>query len=228
MGGSSRPGVSGSAGRFITLEGSEGAGKSSQLENLAAFLSNRGLEVIVTREPGGTPIGEQLRSVLLDPRNDAMAPDTEALLMFAARAQHLHEVVEPALRRGAWVLCDRFTDATYAYQGGGRGMPVDRISALEQWVQGERRPDLCLLFDLPVEVGLARAATRGTADRFEGEGKAFMERVREGYLARARAYPERYAVIDAAQPMEAVTRALEAALEDRLPGLEARVAGPSA
>lgn len=202
---------------FITLEGGEGAGKSTQLQAIADWLRQRGHEVVVTREPGGTPLGERLREVLLHGQGD-MSPDAEALLMFAARAEHLARVIRPALAAGRSVLCDRFTDATYAYQGGGRGIPATRLAALEQWVQGGLRPDLTLLLDLPVEVGLARARGRGAFDRFEREQRDFLERVRAAYLARAAAEPERVRVIDASRPTAEVTRAITAVLEQTVDG----------
>lgn len=192
-------------GRFITLEGIEGAGKSSQVEPLHRALIGLGLPVISTREPGGSPVAEQIRGVLLDPGNLRMAPIAELLLMFAARAAHLDEVIIPALAGGTWVLCDRFTDATYAYQGGGRGMDPHAIALLEGLVQGELRPDLTLLFDLPPEIGLERARGRGQLDRFERERVSFFERVRAVYLARARAWPDRYRVLDGTQPLDSVT-----------------------
>ena len=182
-------------GRFITVEGIEGAGKSTHIAYLETLVGTAGHPVIVTREPGGTPIGEALRALLLGPRNEAMDSDTELLLMFAARAEHLARVIRPALQAGTWVLCDRFTDATYAYQGGGRGIPEERIRALETWVHGDLQPDLTLLFDLPVEAGLARAAGRGPADRFEQEDVAFFERVRESYRARAARHGKRFRII---------------------------------
>jgi len=163
-------------GLFITLEGPEGAGKSTNREYLAERLRAAGIEVVLTREPGGTPLAERIREVLLAPVDEVMNPDTELLLVFAARAQHLAEVIRPALARGAVVLCDRFTDSTYAYQGGGRGLSLERIAALETFVQGDLRPDLTLIFDLPVEVGLARASARGRLDRFELEGRTFSMR----------------------------------------------------
>ena len=200
------------SGLFITLEGPEGAGKSTNREFLAAQLRAAGLEVQLTREPGGTPLAERIRELLLAPSDEAMAVDTELLLMFAARAQHLEQVIRPALKRGAIVLCDRFTDATYAYQGGGRGVPLARIAELETFVQGALRPDLTLVFDLPVEVGLARAAARGQLDRFEREGQGFFEAVRQAYLARAKADPRRYEVIDASQSLADVQARLLAGL----------------
>jgi dTMP kinase len=192
-------------GRFITLEGIEGAGKSTHLAFLNGLLVAAGRSVVLTREPGGTPLGEALRTLLLTPRLDPMSLDTETLLMFAARAEHVARVIRPALDAGQWVLCDRFTDATYAYQGGGRGLAEARIAALEGWVQGDLRPDLTLLLDLPVAAGIARARARtGDSDRFEREEAAFFERVRETYLARAAAEPARFQVIDSSRAVEAV------------------------
>jgi dTMP kinase len=204
------------SGLFITLEGPEGAGKSTNREYLAALLREQGIDVLLTREPGGTPLAERVRELLLAPSDEAMASDTELLLVFAARAQHLAQVIVPALSRGAVVLCDRFTDATYAYQGGGRGLDVQRIAQLETFVQGALRPDLTLVFDLPVEVGLARAAARGRLDRFEQEGREFFEAVRTTYLQRARAEPARYRILDAAQTLEAVQRDLDELLPQLL------------
>lgn len=209
------------SGLFITLEGPEGAGKSTNREYLAELLKQAGVEVVLTREPGGTPLAERIRELLLAPDTEVMAVDTELLLMFAARAQHLAGVIRPALARGAVVLCDRFTDATYAYQGGGRGLAHERIAILEQFVQGDLRPDLTLVFDLPVEVGLARAAARGKLDRFEQEQQSFFEAVRQTYLARAAQAPERYRVLDAAQPLSQV----QADLAGLMPMLLERVRG---
>jgi dTMP kinase len=193
------------AGRFITLEGGEGVGKSTNLEFIRRHLDAAGRDVVVTREPGGTPLGERIRALLLDHRIDGMSLDAELLLMFAARAQHLTQVIKPALAQGRWVLCDRFTDATYAYQGGGRGIPAERIALLEDWVQGILRPDLTLLLDAPVTVGMARAGRREVAaDRFEREEQAFFERVRRSYLDQARHAPQRYRIIDADRPLVAV------------------------
>ena len=198
---------------FITVEGIEGAGKTTCLTLLEQRIRASGHRLLVTREPGGTPLGEDLRRLLLGHRHDGMADDTEVLLMFAARAEHLHARIEPALSAGSWVLCDRFTDATYAYQGYGRGIDLQRIAALEDWVQGSRRPDLTLLLDLPVEVGLERAGKRSAPDRFEREALAFFERVRRGYLSLAQASPARFRVIDAAQPLAAVNAEVEAVIE---------------
>ena len=199
--------------RFITVEGIEGAGKTSCLDLLEQRIRQRGHEVLVTREPGGTPLGEDLRRLLLGHRHDGMADDTELLLMFAARAEHLHAKIEPALVAGSWVLCDRFTDATYAYQGYGRGIDVQRIAALETWVQGERRPDLTLLLDLPVEVGLQRAGRRSTPDRFERQALTFFDRVRQGYLSLAASAPGRFRVIDAGQSLDEVSRQVTATID---------------
>ena len=209
------------SGLFITLEGPEGAGKSTNREYLAELLMQAGIEVVLTREPGGTPLAERIRELLLAPDSEIMAVDTELLLMFAARAQHLAGVIRPALARGAVVLCDRFTDATYAYQGGGRGLAYERIAILEQFVQGDLRPDLTLVFDLPVEVGLARAAARGKLDRFEQEQQSFFEAVRQTYLARAAQAPERYRILDAAQPLSQV----QADLAALVPALLERIRG---
>lgn len=204
------------SGLFITLEGPEGAGKSTNREYLAARLREQGIEVLLTREPGGTPLAERIRELLLAPSDESMAADTELLLVFAARAQHLAEVIRPALARGVVVLCDRFTDATYAYQGGGRGLSMERIASLESFVQGELRPDLTLVFDLPVEVGLARAAARGRLDRFEQEGQAFFQTVRQTYLERAAATANRCRILDAGQSLDAVQRAIDALLPEIL------------
>ena len=209
------------SGLFITLEGPEGAGKSTNREYLAELLVQAGIEVVLTREPGGTPLAERIRELLLAPDSEIMAVDTELLLVFAARAQHLAGVIRPALARGAVVLCDRFTDATYAYQGGGRGLAYERIAILEQFVQGDLRPDLTLVFDLPVEVGLARAAARGKLDRFEQEQQSFFEAVRQTYLARAAQAPERYRILDAAQPLSQV----QADLAALVPALLERIRG---
>jgi dTMP kinase len=191
-------------GQFITVEGSEGVGKSSNLAFIEDYLRNAGIDIVRTREPGGTSLGESVRELLLDARQMHMCDDMELLLMFAARAQHLDEVIQPALEEGKWVLCDRFTDATYAYQGGGRGVPMERIEKLEDWVQGELRPDHTLLLDMPVADGLQRAGARSEPDRFEQEQHAFFERVRETYLARAKQEPDRIHVIDASPALDVV------------------------
>jgi dTMP kinase len=204
------------SGLFITLEGPEGAGKSTNREYLAERLREQGIAVLLTREPGGTPLAERIRELLLAPSAEAMAADTELLLVFAARAQHLAEVIHPALARGTVVLCDRFTDATYAYQGGGRGLSVERIAQLEQFVQAGLRPDLTLLFDLPIEIGLARAEARGRLDRFEQEGRGFFEAVRQTYLQRAAQVPARYRIVDAGQSLAQVQLALDAIVPELL------------
>jgi len=192
-------------GQFITFEGTEGVGKSTQLANAASTLDALGVECVVTREPGGTPMAESIRELLLAPRDEPVNETTELLLMFAARAQHLHTRILPELEAGRWVLCDRFTDATFAYQGGGRGVPADRIALLESLVQGTVRPDHVILLDAPVETGMTRARHRGDLDRFEQEAVAFFERIRETYLARAASAPGRYHIVDASQPIEAVS-----------------------
>ncbi len=199
-------------GRFITLEGSEGSGKSTNLAYIHEKLQQSGIDVVLTREPGGTPLGEQIRELLLDHRQQAMASDTELLLMFAARAQHLNELILPALDAGKWVLCDRFTDATYAYQGAGRGISEERIGILERWVQGELRPDMTFFLDLPVDQGLARAGERSTPDRFEREQISFFERVRQGYLQQAEREPHRYRIVDASVTLEQVQTQLDTIL----------------
>ena len=191
-------------GRFITVEGGEGAGKSSNIDFIRQLLEASGKQVLFTREPGGTDLGETIRELLLGHKHTGMADDSELLLVFAARAEHLQRKIEPALADGTWVVCDRFTDATYAYQGAGRGIDIKRIAQLEQWVQGNLRPDLTLLLDLPVEVGLARAGKRSAPDRFESEAKQFFEAVRNGYLDIARQQPQRIKVIDASRPLAEV------------------------
>ncbi len=197
-------------GCFITVEGGEGAGKTTQIAFMREYLERAGRRVTLTREPGGTLLGEEIRALLLGHRHDGMALTTETLLMFAARAEHLERVIRPALAAGDWVLCDRFTDATYAYQGGGRGLPPERIAILEDWTQGELRPDLTLVFDLPIEVGLERAGRRGAADRFEREKPAFFERIRAVYRDQARRNPDRYRIVDADRPVETVRAEVEA------------------
>lgn len=189
---------------FITLEGSEGVGKTSNLEFIKSLLDKAGIEYIETREPGGTPLGEALRQTLLGEDFKGMSDDTELMLMFAARAEHVAQVIRPALERGQWVLCDRFTDSTYAYQGGGRQLDMDRIAGLEQWVLGDLRPDLTLLLDAPVEIGRERAGKRSEPDRFEQERDAFFNRVRDTYLDRAKQDPGRVKVIDASLDLPAV------------------------
>jgi thymidylate kinase len=200
-------------GVFITLEGGEGAGKSTNVPWIADYLRSQGKTVLVTREPGGTEVAEAIREVLLSPELPGMNADTELLLMFAARNEHLHTKILPALVRGEWVICDRFTDATYAYQGYGRGIALSRIAVLEQWVQGDVRPDYVILFDIDVTTGMTRAQARGRADRFEQEHAAFFERIRHGYLQRAGELPARYPVIQAAQTRVNVREQLQQVLE---------------
>jgi dTMP kinase len=204
------------SGLFITVEGGEGAGKSTQIARMATWLEAQGHTVVLTREPGGTRLAERLREQLLDRQNEDLGALTELLLMFAARAQHLHELIRPALARGETVVCDRFTDATWAYQGGGRGLPDDAISTLEQLVHGDLHPQLTLLLDLPVKEGLRRAALRSESDRFESESVEFFERVRAAYLKRAQGDPERFAVIDAARAVDDVWQQVERVLVRRM------------
>ncbi|HEB99279.1 MAG TPA: dTMP kinase [Thiotrichales bacterium] len=199
-------------GRFITIEGGEGVGKTTNLNYIKELIEKSGKVLRVTREPGGTPLAEKIRELLLDPAHKGMAPDCELLLMFAARAEHIDKLIRPALEAGEWVLCDRFTDATFAYQGAGRGLSKTRILELEAMVQGGLRPDLTLLLDVPVEIGLQRASDRSEPDRFEQEARDFFERVRQGYLERAAAEPERFRVIDASRPLPEVQQRIREAL----------------
>ena len=203
-----------SRGRFITVEGVEGAGKSSNLEFIKQLLEAAGKEVLFTREPGGTPLGEEVRNLLLGHRHTGMADDTELLLMFAARAENLEQKIRPALDAGIWVLCDRFTDASYAYQGGGRGIDMQRIRTLEEWTQGELRPDLTVLLDLPVEVGLERAGKRSEPDRFEKEEMRFFEAVRQAYLQIAWDQAGRVKVVDASSPLYEVQARIAEVMHD--------------
>lgn len=207
-----------SRGRFITLEGGEGVGKTTNLNWVADWLMARGIEVLRTREPGGTPRAEAIRGLLLDPfQNEPLDADAELLLVFAARAQHLAQVIKPALERGVWVLCDRFTDATFAYQGGGRGLSIERIAQLEDFVQQGLQPDLTLLLDMPMQAAQQRVDFRGQQrDRFEQEPGAFFQAVRDAYLARAAQAPERIAVIDAGQSLVQVQQALDEQLSCQL------------
>jgi dTMP kinase len=208
------------AGKFITIEGGEGVGKSTQIAGLRDWLGAGGIEVVTTREPGGTPRAERIRELVLATSAEPMPPMCELLLMFAARSSHIENVIRPALARGDWVLCDRFTDATYAYQGAGRGVATQQIATLEQLVQEDLRPDLTLLLDAPVEVALARAKSRNLAldvtDRFEQEQRAFFERVRQGYLERAHQYPARFAVIDATASLDMVAADIRTTVQTRL------------
>lgn len=191
-------------GKFITVEGVEGVGKTTNMAFIQSWLERQGIDQITTREPGGTPLAEDIRELLLSSRDEAVNENTELLLMFAARAQHLAEVIVPALERGQWVLCDRFTDATYAYQGGGRGVAMEKIALLENLVQEQLRPDLTLILDAPVAQGLERASKRSQPDRFEQEKLDFFEQVRECYLSRAKKIPRQYRIVDAFQSLAQV------------------------
>ncbi|MDV6344186.1 dTMP kinase [Nitrosomonas sp. Is37] len=202
-------------GKFITLEGLDGAGKSTHLTWLENFLEDKGIDVVTTREPGGTLLGEQLRALLLDP-SQYMHMETEALLMFAARREHLDKIILPSLHRGEWVVSDRFTDASFAYQGGGRGVAFDKLQILEQWVQGIFQPDLTLYFDVPIEMARQRVQSVKITDRFESEHDQFFHRVREAYLQRVQQFPERIRLIDAGQPLHEVTIALEGIVQETL------------
>jgi dTMP kinase len=199
--------------KFITVEGIEGAGKTTQLAFIRDYLETAGKRVLLTREPGGAALSEEIRALLLQQRQEGMSVDAELLLLFAARAEHLHQVIRPALESGIWVLCDRFTEASYAYQGGGRGVAWQRIAVLENWVQGALRPDLTLLFDLPAEQGLARAGRRGLLDRFEREELDFFQRVRNAYLEQAARHPNRYRIVDASRSVAAVRTEVEAIVQ---------------
>ena len=200
-------------GLFITIEGGEGVGKSTNIEFIKGLIDAQNVECIVTREPGGTPLAEEIREVLIANREEKFVTETELLLMFAARAQHLHQKILPALEQGIWVISDRFTDATYAYQSGGRGVPNEKVALLENFVQGDTRPDLTLLLDAPIEVGMSRARSRGKLDRFEEEKVEFFNRVRSNYLQRAKAEPNRFKIIDATQPLEKVQSDIKNILE---------------
>jgi dTMP kinase len=200
-------------GRFITVEGIEGVGKSTSLDVICTYLQRRGVEVVRTREPGGTPVGEAVRGLLLSRELPAMGPETELLLMCAARAEHLRRLILPALEAGKWVVCDRFTDASYAYQGAGRDIPDERIATLEEWVQGGLSPELTILLDADVRIGLGRVHARGETDRFERETLAFFERVRGCYRRRAEAFPQRFRIVDASRSLESVTRDVIAAVQ---------------
>ncbi len=203
-------------GRFISLEGVEGVGKSTHLQFVCAELRARGLMVLETREPGGTPEADEIRATLLKVRGGAFDPMAELLLMFAARAVHVERLIRPALDAGTWVVCDRFTDASYAYQGGGRGIPTARIAALERMILKGLKPDLTLLLDVKVSIGMARARKRGALDRFEREQDEFFERVRRVYLNRARREPRRIVKVDAGQDIPSVQRDLAATLDERM------------
>ena len=203
-------------GKFITLEGGEGVGKTTNLAFIKNYLQQHNITVVVTREPGGTALAEKIRHLLLDNDSEAVSENTELLLIFAARAQHIKHVIEPALAQGSWVLCDRFTDATFAYQGGGRNMRISTIEWLENLVQGTLRPDLTLLLDAPVEIGLERARKRAAFDRFEAEKISFFEQVRRAYLLQLELYPERIKLIKANQPLVDVQKTLIDALHPLL------------
>jgi dTMP kinase len=200
-------------GKFITIEGTEGVGKTTNIQFIQDWMQAKKIPFVATREPGGTPLAEQIRDLLLSPRDELVCDTAELLLMFAGRAQHLHQLIEPSLEEGAWVLCDRFTDATYAYQGAGRNMRDDLIAELEMIVQGSLRPDLTLILDIPVELGLKRASDRSEPDRFELEKTEFFELVRNSYLKIAEQNPDRCVVIDASQPLADVQRDINIALE---------------
>lgn len=204
----------GARGRFVTLEGTEGVGKSTQVDAVVRACEGAGRTVVRTREPGGTGVGDGIRRLLLDAADEGPLAETELLLLFAARAEHVARVIRPALEAGHWVVCDRFTDATYAYQGGGRGQPLDWIAELEHRVHGGLQPDRTILLDAPVSLGLERARGRGAADRFEQETAAFFERVRAVYRERAGAEPERFRVVDASAALADVEGAVRRALED--------------
>ncbi|OUR82780.1 dTMP kinase [Cycloclasticus sp. 46_120_T64] len=202
--------------KFLSLEGVEGVGKTTNLKFIAEYLTQAGISVVTTREPGGTPIAEKIRGLLLDHNEEVLANESELLLMFAARAQHLQQVIKPALAAGHWVVCDRFTDASYAYQGGGRAFGVEDIAWLEGFVQKGLTPDKTILLDLQVELGLKRAASRSTPDRFESEQKVFFENVRAVYLQRAKAEPERFCVVDASHTVEQVQQHIATYLDELL------------
>ncbi len=195
-------------GKFITLEGGEGVGKTTNLKFIKHYLEQHNISVVTTREPGGTTLAEKIRQLLLDNDSEAVSETAELLLIFAARAQHIKHVIEPALAEGTWVICDRFTDATYAYQGGGRNMRISTIESLENWVQGTLRPDLTILLDAPVEIGLERARLRSAFDRFESEKTNFFEQVRRAYLLQLELNPQRIKLIKANQPLIDVQKAL--------------------
>lgn len=201
--------------KFITLEGIEGVGKTSNRDYIRTLLEATGKQCVVTREPGGTPLGESLRELLLQHSDEQMSDDAELLMMFAARAEHINKIIRPALDAGQYVLCDRFTEATYAYQGGGRGLDVSKIADLESWVQGDLRPDLTVILDAPVEIGRERAGKRSAPDRIEKEKNDFFDRVRNAYLDLAKQYPERICTVDASVELEQVQQQIKQQLQDR-------------
>lgn len=202
--------------KFVSIEGIEGAGKTTALKFIVEWLQKQQLSHVVTREPGGTPIAEAIRHVLLGHYEEMMSPDTELLLMFAGRAQNISHVILPALRRGQWVVSDRFTDASFAYQGGGRGVPKKHIDELASWVQGSLHVDVTFLLDVPADIGISRVESRGARDRIESEGLEFFNRVRETYLKLAKEYPDRFCVIDSTQPLKTVQIAIESRLNTLL------------
>ncbi len=199
--------------QFITIEGGEGVGKSTNIALVRSILEKHNISYVVSREPGGTPLAEELREILLRKRTEVVHPETELLLMFAARAQHVNQFIRPALNKGDWVICDRFTDATFAYQGGGRGLDWDKIEALEKWTLGDFKPDKTILLDVAPEIGLARASARAELDRFESEKMSFFEKVRSAYLKRRTQDPERFLVVDAGKSLEDVQTELANQLE---------------
>lgn len=201
-------------GLFVTVEGGEGVGKTTNLEFIISYLKDNGISVVSTREPGGTNLSEEIRELLLKPREEKVVEETELLMMFAARAQHLNQKILPAIEQGDWVVCDRFTDATYAYQGGGRGMSVEKIELLETLVQGNLRPNLVILLDVPVDIGMERAKKRGELDRFETEKLDFFQKVRNVYLQRAESQPKSYRIIDASLPLEDVQQQIQIVLDE--------------
>ena len=206
--------MSNTCGKFVTLEGSEGVGKTTSLNFIKAYLESQGHNVVISREPGGTPLAEEIRNLLLAERSEAVEEDTELLLMFAARCQHVSQVIKPALEKGHWVLCDRFVDASYAYQGGGRGIPFSKINQIESFCLGDFNPDLTILLDMSVEEGIARTKKRGAADRFETEKMDFYHRIRQAYLRRAKEDAIRMKIVDAAPSVEIVQASIELVLQD--------------
>ncbi len=200
-------------GKFITIDGVEGAGKSTQIDFICNYLDSKGINVILTREPGGTELGEKIRDILLSTDTKSMHADTELLLMFAARNEHINTKIVPALENGDWVLSDRFTDSSYAYQGAGRGLDIERIAQLEKWVLQDFTPDMTLLLDVPVELGMSRVESRGKKDRIELENIEFFNRVRDGYISRSRKFPNRIKLIDSAKNIEHTTEQIKAVLD---------------
>jgi len=200
-------------GKFITVEGSEGAGKSTNIRYIQDYLKQKKIPFILTREPGGTPVAEKIRDLLLDKANTSLCDDAELLLMFAARAQHLNELIIPALKEGKWVISDRFTDASYAYQGGGRGLSWQKIAQLEQWVQGDLRPDATILLDIPVDKGMERVRQRGNTDRFEQEQLSFFNRIRDTYLKLAKENPERFHIVNTLPAIDVVHHQLHQVMD---------------